>query len=100
MKCICMFLMMIILSGCMNLYVRCPFTDEKIEQTYQCTKETFVFSYVVIFPQVMSPNGPNFVVENFVTIPIGCLFFIDVACETAIDTVSWPIDYMIMNKRK
>ena len=48
----------------------------------------------------MSPNAPSFVVENFVTIPIGCLFFIDVACETAIDTVSWPIDYMIMNKRK
>lgn len=44
------------LSGCMNCYVRCPGTNTKITTTYQSTRDMFVWSYVVMFPQVMSDN--------------------------------------------
>lgn len=93
-------LCIICFAGCMNLYVRCPGTSEKIEKTYQCTEKTFALSYVVMFPQVMAPGEhDSFVIENLLTIPIGCLCFIDVACEGIVDTLLWPIDKAISNLR-
>lgn len=38
------------LSGCVNLYTRSPFTDEKIVRAYQSTQVASAFSYVVMFP--------------------------------------------------
>ena len=93
-------LCIICFAGCMNLYVRCPATDKHIEKTYQCTQETFALSYVVMFPQILPPNANNdFVPANLITVPIGCLCFIDVACEGIIDTILWPIDRFISNSR-
>ncbi len=37
-------------AGCMNCYVRCPFTGAKITNTYQCTQESFAWSYIIMFP--------------------------------------------------
>ena len=92
--------LMMLATGCMNLWVRCPGTSAKIETTYQCTQETFVWSYVIMFPQVMAP-GPHdsFVAENIFTIPLGCLCFVDVACEAVVDTVLWPVDKAISSSR-
>ena len=88
-------------AGCMNCYVRCPFTKPEITDTYQCTQDSFVYSYVIMFPQVMAP-GPRdkFYPENIITVPIGCLCFVDVACEAVIDTALWPVDKLISNSRK
>lgn len=87
-------------AGCMNCYVRCPFTTPKITDTYQCTCETFAYSYIIMFPQVMAP-GPrkDFYPENLITVPIGCLCFVDVACECVLDTILWPADHWLKCKR-
>lgn len=101
MKKIILFGLTMFFAGCMNCYVRCPFTETKITETYQCTHDSFVYSYVIMFPQVMAP-GPKdgFYPENIITVPIGCLCFIDVACEAVLDTVFWPIDKAISDSRK
>ena len=87
-------------SGCINLYTRCPGTNLKIIDTYQSTQESFAFSYIVMFPQIMNSSGSKeFYIENLITVPIGCLCFIDVACESVLDTVFWPIDLWISKER-
>ena len=92
--------MLLLTAGCMNCYVRCPFTDAKITNTYQSTHDSFLYSYVIMFPQVMAP-GPTdgFYPENIITVPIGCLCFVDVACEGVLDTLLWPADYALKCKR-
>lgn len=86
-------LSLMFVAGCMNLYVRCIDKDEKIHDIYQCTKHTAAFSYVVMFPQVMNPAGSHgFIAANILSIPVGCLCFVDVACEAVVDTVCLPYD--------
>lgn len=89
------------LSGCMNLYVRCPGTMPVITDTYQCTEASAGLSYVVMFPQTMMPSGGRKFLfpENLISIPIGCLCFVDVVGEAAIDTVCYPFDLWIENSR-
>jgi uncharacterized protein YceK len=91
-----------LLQGCMNLYTRCPGTAPIISDTYQCTEMTAGMSFVVMFPQVMMPSGGNKFMfpENLISIPIGCLCFVDVAAEGVLDTVFWPIDWSISKSRK
>ena len=91
----------LLMSGCMNCYIRCPFTDAKITDTYQSTHDSFVYSYVIMFPQVMAP-GPNsgFYPENIITVPIGCLCFVDVVCEAALDTIFFPVDWWLTEARE
>lgn len=93
-------LLLSLLAGCMNLYVRCPITDNKITQTYQCTKETFALSYVIMFPQVLPPgkNDKTLYLANIITIPVGCICFVDVACEAVVDTIFWPIDVQLAKR--
>lgn len=91
------------LTGCVNLYVRCPGTSSKIATVYQSTQAAAALSYVIMFPQVISWRGAQvearsssretFVMENLITIPIGCIGFCDTACEAVIDTVLLPIDW-------
>lgn len=90
-----------LLSGCMNMYTRCPGTDAKVIETYQSTKCMASMSFVVMFPQVMMPSGCNkpMLPENLISIPIGCLFFADTACEAAVDTALWPVDELWLSKR-
>lgn len=88
-----------LLSGCMNLYTRCPFTDKKIENVYQSTEFMFPFSCVVMFPQVMSPGSDGLYWENVITIPAGIVCFGDTACELVLDTVFYPADYFIVKSR-
>lgn len=66
-----------------------------ITDTYQCTEATAGMSYIVMFPQTMMPSGGSKFLfpENLISIPIGCLCFVDVACEAVLDTVFWPFDY-------
>lgn len=89
-----------LLSGCMNMYTRCPGTNANVTETYQSTKYMACMSFVVMFPQVMMPSGSNkpMLPENLISIPIGCLFFADVACEVAVDTVLWPVDEFWLSK--
>lgn len=90
-----------LLSGCMNLYTRCPGTPPRIEDTYQSTCCTAAMAYVVMFPQVIMASHNNKILfpENLISIPIGCLCFVDVAAEAAIDTVCYPADTMLRNNR-
>ena len=81
------------LCGCVNVCVR-GLAMDRIEETYQCTKTAFGFSYVLMFPQVMSPTGgEHFMWENLLTIPVGVIGFADTACEAVIDTVCLPVDW-------
>lgn len=90
-----------LLTGCMNMYTRCPCTNANIIETYQSTKYMASMSFVVMFPQVMMPSGSNKLMlpENFISIPIGCLFFADTVCEAAVDTALWPVDELWLSKR-
>ena len=89
------------LGGCVNVYTRSPFTQPKIEDTYQCTKEAAAFSIVVMFPQCMSPSGsPGFMPENLITIPFGCIGLCDTICEACLDTVFYPADAYLSRTRK
>ena len=91
-----------LLSGCMNLYTRCPGTPPRIEDTYQSTCCTAEMAYVVMFPQVImaSHNDKILLPENLISIPIGCLCFVDVAAEGVLDTVFWPIDWPLSRARR
>ncbi len=88
-------------SGCVNLYTRCPTTDEKITMVYQCSREAAGLSVLVAFPQAMS-DGPSrgFMWENIFTIPLGCLCMCDAAVEACIDTVCLPVDWPLAASRK
>jgi hypothetical protein len=91
------------MCGCVNFCVRVLGTD-RIEETYQCTKTAAGFSYVLAFPQVMSPTGgEHFMWENLFSIPVGIVGFADTACEAVIDTVCLPVDWPLSayrNKNK
>ena len=77
----------------MNLYTRCPGTDGRIEDTYQCTKEMFSWSCVVAFPHVLSPDRDGgFEWLNLLTVPLGVVVFVDDCCEAVCDTVCYPFD--------
>ena len=91
-----------LLSGCMNLYTRCPETPARIEDTYQSTCATAGMAYVVMFPQVIMASHNNKILfpENLISIPIGCLCFVDVAAEGVLDTVFWPIDWPLSRSRR
>ena len=88
-------------GGCVNLYTRCPGTDEKITQVYQCSREAAALSVIVAFPQMMS-DGPHdaYIWENTFTIPLGCLCLCDAAVEACIDTVCLPVDWPLAASRK
>ena len=85
--------LMVLMQGCINLYTRSPFTDVKVERPWQSTQAAADLSYVVMFPQVISPaNSQKFIAANLVSVPVGCLCWIDVICEAVIDTMLWPVD--------
>lgn len=89
------------MSGCVNIYTRCPFTEKKITRTYQSTGDAYSLSIVVAWPQVMSddPRKTGFMVENLISIPIGCIGMCDTACEAVIDTVCFPVDFALSEHR-
>lgn len=99
---IVMVLILSIMTGCMNLYTRSPFTEKKIERTYQQTGEAFGLAIIVSFPQMMSdnPSTPGFMVENIFTIPCGIVVGVDGCAEFVLDTVFWPCDKIIVYNRK
>ena len=101
-KTILMVLALLVTSGCINLYTRAPFTDKKIERTYQSSGEAFGLSIIVSFPQIMSdnPSTPDFMVENIFTIPCGMVVAADGCVEFALDTVFWPCDKILAINRK
>ena len=70
-------------GGCMNMYVRAPWTDARIRRTYQSTADMSSLSMVVMFPQMMMSvaDRPSFMAENLFTVPVGCVFM----CETALE---------------
>ena len=87
--------------GCVNLYTRCPWTNEQITMVYQCSREAAGLSVLVAFPQAMS-DGPSrgFMWENIFTIPLGCLCLCDAAVEVCVDTVCLPVDWSLAASRK
>ena len=87
--------------GCVNLYTRCPTTDEKITMVYQCTREAAGLSVLIAFPQMMSdnPGDHGFMWENIFTVPLGCLCLCDAVCEACVDTVCVPFDWPISAAR-
>lgn len=93
--------MLLLASGCINCYLRCPVTDQKIDEVYKSTKAGAGMSYVVMFPQIMSTTGSNgFEPMNIISVPIGCLCFVDVACEVVLDTVFFPVDWWLAEARE
>ena len=95
-------LLVIAQCGCVNLYERCPGTSWKIYSTYQATDLSFAWARVIMFPQLFEQDRKLGALypENFFTIPLGCFCFADVACETVLDTVFWPFDYLLESARK
>ena len=88
------------LCGCVNFANR-VLDNEDITEVYQATKTAAGFSYVLTFPQVMSPTGgEHFMWENLLTIPVGLIGWVDTACEAAIDTVCLPVDWPLSAYRK
>ena len=94
-------LILLLTSGCMNLYTRSPFTEKRLERTYQPSGETFGLAIIVSFPQMMSdnPSTPDFMVENIFTIPCGIIVGVDGCAELVLDTVFWPFDKIIVYNR-
>ena len=93
-------LSMLFMSGCINLYTRCPFTDVEVEHPWQSTQTAADLSYVVMFPQALSPaNSQKFIAANLVSVPAGCLCWVDVICEAVIDTLMWPFDIAKYNMK-
>ena len=91
----------LLMTGCINIYTRCPRTNSQIETSYQCTVQSASFSYVIMFPQTLQIFHSNeLCLGNALSIPAGCLCYVDVACEAIIDTICWPIDYAIAKHRK
>lgn len=90
------------LAGCVNIYTRCPGTDEKITQVYQCSREAAALSILCSFPQAMS-DGPSrgFMWENLLTIPfLGLPCAVDAVCEACVDTVCLPVDWPLAASRR
>ena len=82
-----------LLAGCMNLYVRNPITDIRINGTYQSTGDMYLLSMVTAFPQCMRlSGGSDFEWYNIFTIPLGIVVFADDCCEAVVDTVCYPFD--------
>ena len=95
-------LLLIAQCGCVNLFERCPITGLNVNSTYQATDISLACARVIMFPQLIGPNGNlgTLYPENIFTIPVGCFCFADVACEAVLDTVFWPIDYLLENTRE
>jgi len=88
-------------AGCMNLYVRNPLTDVRIDEVYKSTRTVGLLSYAIAFPQIMNPAGDGgWMLANLLTIPVGCVCLCDAACEAAIDTVCLPYDWPVSAKRE
>ena len=90
----------ILLSGCINMYTRFPTTEPFIADTYQSTEVSVAPAPVVTFPQVMNGWSPRIEPENLFTIPFGLLVLCDTALEASVDTLCWPWDKYISNKRE
>ena len=88
--------------GCVNLYTRCPWTNERIDRVYQCSREAAGLSLLVAFPQMMSdcPGDNGYMWENIFTVPLGCLCLCDAAVEACVDTVCLPVDWPLAASRK
>ena len=73
-----------------------------VNSTYRATDISLTCARVIMFPQLLGPNRNLNALypENFFTIPIGYFCFTDVACEAVLDTVFWPIDYLLENSRE
>ena len=88
-------------AGCMNLYVRNPLTDVRIDEVYKSTRTVGAIAYVVAFPQIMNPAGDGgWMLANLFTVPVGCVCLCDAACEAVIDTVCLPYDWPVSAKRE
>lgn len=99
-KLIAIGLLCLTFTGCINLYTRCPDTDARIEDTYQSTCKSIGMAYVVAFPQTIMGWEPSIEPENLITIPFGLLVLCDTPFEAVVDTVCWPWDNYISDKRK
>ena len=85
--------LIVALTGCMNLYTRCPGTDGCIKDTYQSTKVMADWTLVVAFPQVLAIEGDRGLSwYNLLTLPLSLVVFADDCCESVCDTVCYPFD--------
>ena len=46
------------------------------------------------------PRKTGFMVENLISIPLGCVGMCDTACEAVLDTVFLPADWVMSDMRK
>ncbi len=93
-----------IMSGCMNCYVRAPWTDGRIERVYECSREVAALSVICAFPQMMSDSpstSGSWCWANLFTVPfMGLPCAVDALCEGVVDTVCLPIDWPLAEARK
>ena len=100
-KLIAMFIILLT-AGCINFYTRNPITDARIEDCYQSTEWALTASLALSFPQMVkvSGNSEGFQWYNCLTIPfLGLPCTVDAVCEGVLDTVFYPADYFIVEKR-
>ena len=57
------------------------------------------FSYVVMFPQVMSSEHETFMWANLWSVPLGLVCMCDVPFEAVIDTICYPYDVVVAKDR-
>lgn len=91
-----------LITGCVNIYTRNPITDMRIEDSYQSTEIALTATLALSFPQMVSLGGNSKGLQwyNCLTIPFfGLPCAIDSVCEGVLDTVFYPIDYLIVEKR-
>ena len=93
--------MLVFLCGCINAYTRFPWSEPRIEETYQCTHQAAVLTFVASFPQVMDDGRQGFMWGNCLTIPfLGVPCAVDTVLEACVDTVCLPVDMFIADSRQ
>ena len=91
---VCVSVIVLVCSGCINCIVRHSPKSPCIEGVYQCTRMAAAGSLILACPHMMS-DAPShgLCAENIVTIPLGIVAFcVDVPCEVVLDTVCLPYD--------
>ncbi len=90
-----------LLTGCMSLYTRAPWTEPRIERCYQSSRSVAGLGIICMFPQCMSdcPGDGGFMFENIFTIPLGVLVECEALAESAVDTVCLPVDWPLSASR-
>ena len=101
MKAILAILFATLLCGCANIHARLIDQSGGHLEPYECTQNAIVFCTFITVPQVVGPEKFEWHALNIITVPIGiCCFIVDIPLEVICDTICYPYDKYMMNKKK